>query len=252
MINTLIGKENISHLTLQKLNERFAAADIDGKILNTETEVEKSALNTIETFKKVVTGDEMSVEEKYKPRYTIKPFAKFLWGSNNLPQLKLEDEDNGYYRRLYILPFDMQISKEADRNFEKKKILNQSAIDYLANISLREYLKIKDSKELANIKESNNIINEYKETNNSVSEFLDDEITIEEVFAHSNIIRNTIMYAKYIEWCKTNKKYIKKKSAFYRDVLSRNEYVECKSKGYDCFKNTNIKNEGLKEKPQQF
>lgn len=55
MINTLIGKRNVCHITLGQLSDRFVGAELRDKLLNTETEVEKDSIRNIETFKKVVT-----------------------------------------------------------------------------------------------------------------------------------------------------------------------------------------------------
>lgn len=239
MINKLIGKENVSHVTMKQLSERFSASDLTDKLLNTETEVENDIIRNIELFKKVVTGDELAVEEKYKQRYTIIPYAKFIYGTNNLPKLE-NINDEGYYRRLYILPFEKNITKDEEREFHKNKILNQEAINYLANIALQEYLKIKDLKSLKNEEESNNIILIYRESNNSVEVFLQDEITIKKIFSDTNKIINTAFYGQYVGWCNQKKFFIKSKKEFYEAVSSRPEYRSCKFNGYDGFENTSI------------
>lgn len=226
MINKMIGKENICHVTMLQLAERFSASDLTDKILNTETEVEKDIIKNIEMFKKLVTGDELAVEEKYKPRYIIKPMAKFIYGTNNLPKLEGID-DEGYYRRLYILPFEKHITKEEENKFDRNSILNPEALDYLANIVLRAYLKVMDTRILANKEESDSIILEYRETSNSARVFLKDEFAIREVFGSNNTIPKTAMYAKYISWCHDNNFFIKKKKDFYQEVLRNKEYIEC-------------------------
>lgn len=78
LVNTMIGKENVSHITMSQLCERFYGSELTDKLLNTETEVERS-IKSIEVFKKVITGDTFSVEEKYNPRYTLSPFCKFIF-----------------------------------------------------------------------------------------------------------------------------------------------------------------------------
>lgn len=247
----MIGRENISHVTMLQLSERFSSSDLTDKILNTETEVEKDAIKNIEVFKKLVTGDEFAVEEKYKPRYTIKPMAKFIYATNNLPRLE-GVEDEGYYRRLYILPFEKRITEEEEVQFDKKKILTQEAIDWLANTALREYLKIMDTKKIANKQESNKIIATYRETSDSVTAFLNDEFTMQDVFADSNHLPKTAMYGRYVGWCKENNLYVKPRKKFFAEVLSNLEYQECKFDGYDHIRNTKIKTDGLKEKPLTF
>lgn len=64
---------------MQQLGGRFTVSELTDKLLNTETEVENDVISNIEVFKKVVSGEEISVEEKYKKRYDIKPFCKLIW-----------------------------------------------------------------------------------------------------------------------------------------------------------------------------
>lgn len=105
---------------------------------------------------------------------------------------------------------------------------------------------------LANDKENHDMVMKYRKANNSIEVFLTDEMVIKDLFSHSNSIRNTVMYGKYCGWCGDNNFFIKRKDDFYQAVLSNIEYVECKINGYDCFKNTSIKPEGLKEKDETF
>lgn len=240
LINTLIGPENICHITMAQLSDRFTGSELTDKLLNTETEVEKDVIRNIETFKKIITGDEFSVEEKYHPRYNIKPFCKFIFGTNNLPRLE-EIADEGFYRRLNIIPFCKKISKEEEINFDKSKILTQEALDYLANIALREYLKIANTRELANKEENNKIINKYRRSNNSTNTFLNDVTIIDEIFEFDNRILKTAFYAKYVGWCKENNFFIQKKSLFYEQVSADTNYIEKTIDGKDFFENINKK-----------
>ena len=237
LLNTMVGKENVCHITMQQLCERFRSSLIIDKLLNTETEVEKDAIKSIEMFKKVVSGDELTVEQKYKDPVIISPFCKLIYGTNNLPKLENID-DEGYYRRVFIVPFEKRFTKEEENNFNKKQILTPEALDYFANISLQAYLKIKDSRTLTGTEESNNIVNRYRQANNSAVVFLDDDIAINEIFSSGNIVPKTVMYGKYVGWCKKYAFFIKTKSEFYDEVESRTNYLTIKGHGgKDCFKN---------------
>lgn len=235
---------------MKNLGEKFGTSQIVDKLVSTETEVEKDIINNIENFKKLVTADEISIEEKYKNPYIYKPFCKLIFGTNNLPQIKIDDE--GFFRRICIIPFNKKFSKEEVQKFDKSNILTQGAIDYLANIALNEYLIIADKKVLANDKENNEFVDQYRKANNSSQAFLKSTI-IDEIFAEDNIIPKTVFYGKYVEWCNKNKFFIKKKADFYEEVLSLQEYREGKGKGgYDCFINTKKKNKAQLPKPMKF
>lgn len=239
IINTMIGKSNICHVTMQQLCERFSSSLIVGKLLNTETEIEQNAIKSIEMFKKITTSDEITVEQKYKDPEMVKPFCKLIFASNVLPKLD-NIYDEGYYRRLFILPFNRRFTDEEVNNFDINELLTEDAINYLANISLQGYLKIADTKKLAFAKGSNEIINKYRKSNNSVKVFLDDDTVISEIFANGNIVPRTVMYGKYVNWCRKYEFFVKNKAEFYDEVLSRPEYQETKGLGgKDCFRNTN-------------
>lgn len=135
----------------------------------------------------------------------------------------------------------MQISKEKELAFDKSKILTQEALDYLANIALREYLKIANTRELANKKESSKIINKYRHSNDSVNTFLNDTGIIDEIFEFDNRILKTAFYAKYVGWCKGNDFFIKKKGLFYEEVSVNVNYIEKSLNGKDYFENINKK-----------
>lgn len=236
---------------MHQLSGRFNGSELTNKLVDSETEVERGVMSNIEVFKKVVTGDEMSVEEKQKKRYTIKPFCKLIFGTNNLPELTIDDD--GYYRRLNIIPFNKKISDDEENNFDKRKILNQEAIDYLANMALREYRKMLPSRKFANEKESKQILGTYRKAINSVKGFLQDEETIENTFSQDNRIPKTAFYGRYVGWCKSHKAFIKPKKEFYYEVLSHTEYVETMLDGKEYFKNTNMKNkEELKKEDFTF
>ena len=239
IINKMIGKSNICHVTMQQLCERFSSSLIVGKLLNTETEIEQNAIKSIEMFKKITTSDEITVEQKYLNPETVKPFCKLIFASNVLPKLD-NIYDEGYYRRLFILPFNKRFTDEEVNNFDINKLLTEDAINYLANISLQEYLKIADTKKLAFAKGSNEIINNYRKSNNSVKVFLDDDTIISEIFANGNIVPRTVMYGKYVNWCRKYEFFVKNKAEFYDEIESRPEYLQVKGHGgKDCFKNVN-------------
>lgn len=231
----MIGKGNVCHITMHQLQERFVASELNNKLLNTETEIGQNLIRNLETFKKVVTCDEITVEEKYKNRYIIKPFCKFIFGTNSLP--RIDQDDEGFYRRLHIITFNKKFSDEEVEKFDKSKILEPSALDYFANISLREYLKIAKTGKFANQAESDDIINSYKQMNNSAIAFLNDDIEINNLFSSDNIVLKTTMYERYLKWCKEFECSSKSKKVFYDTVIQNDDYIERVYNGYRCFKN---------------
>ena len=140
IIEKLIGRENISHVTLQDfVSNRFSVSEIKGKLVNIVSEMTKEFLKDSSVFKQIVTGDIITVEEKFKDIYTIKPYAKHIFTANELP--KVADTSNGYFRRLFIIPFEAIFTETEKSNFNFNELVTQQALEYLATISLKEYIK---------------------------------------------------------------------------------------------------------------
>lgn len=171
-----------------------------------------------------------------------------------MPKLQGID-DEGYYRRLFILPFDKRFSSEEINKFDKKQILTQEALDYFANISLKAYLDmVKNKRKFSFFKESCNIINKYRQAINSAELFLNDQIAIADIFQNNNTIKKTAMYARYVNWCDENKFFVDNKKIFYDKVLLHTEYTEVNGQnGYECFRNMNfVKNSNALQMPKTF
>ncbi len=58
-------------------------------MVNIVSEMAKEFLKDSSVSKKIVTGNIITVEEKFKDRYTIKPYAKHIFIANEL--LKVAD-----------------------------------------------------------------------------------------------------------------------------------------------------------------
>ena len=148
------------------VSNRFSVSEIKGKLVNIVSEMTKEFLKDSSVFKQIVTGDIITVEEKFKDRYTIKPYAKHIFTANELP--KVADTSNGYFRRLFIIPFEAVFTETEKSNFNFNELVTQQALEYLAAISLKEYIKAIRKNRFSNLEESQNIIESYKMDSNTV------------------------------------------------------------------------------------
>lgn len=237
LLQELFTSDNYCSVSIEEFAERFCGSELLNKLINIIHEVKNIRLNDIAKFKAVVSGDEISVEEKYKARYTIKPFAHHIFAMNSLPELK--NGDAGYFRRLQIVPFTAKFSDEEKENFNFDNLVTESSLNYLGNIALRKYLKMRNERRrlFSNSQESNQILDEYKNADeNSASVFINNSSNYCYLADHNNKIQKTQLYDKYVEWCTFNKIYPHKKNFLYQVALSSGKFIRCSPKnGYDCF-----------------
>ena len=232
IIERLIGSENVSHVTLQDfVSNRFSVSEIKGKLVNMVSEMTKEFLKDSSVFKQIVTGDTTTVEEKFKDRHTIKPYAKHIFTANELP--KVADTSNGYFRRLFIIPFEAVFTDLEKINF--KELITEQALDYLAAIALQEYIIARREHAFINEEESKNIIETYKMDSNTVIAYLYDKDRMRCLLRSGRVRKRNEVFADYINYCKDSGYIHKGRNKFYEEVEATGLVQKGVYNGYDTY-----------------
>jgi P4 family phage/plasmid primase-like protien len=104
-LTAFLGKENVSHLSLHKLEtDRFAVARLVGKLANICADLPSTHLTTSSIFKALTGGDRMSGEYKFGDIFEFIPFARLVFSANQPP--RSADASNAFYQRWVVLPLD--------------------------------------------------------------------------------------------------------------------------------------------------
>ena len=234
IISEIIGKSNIGYVTLDDLsNNKFASAGIKGKLLNIGSEMTKEYLKDVSVFKQWITGDDLEIEEKFKAKQSISPYAKFIFNANELP--KVADKTNGFYRRLHIIPMEAQFSKSDNRNFNFEELVSEEALEWLAKISIEAYMNME--LDFANFEESEREIQQYKVENNNALTFINDREYMQSYLRKgSRVKRKSEVYAAYKDYCRENEFKPMGKSNFYEEILKTKLVEEYLVHGYRVYK----------------
>jgi P4 family phage/plasmid primase-like protien len=103
-IRAFLGEPNVSSLNLNQITgERFATAHLFGKLANVCDDLSSRHLGDTSTFKRIVGGDPITADRKYRDPITFRPFARLLFSSNQYPQSG--DASSGFYERWVVIPF---------------------------------------------------------------------------------------------------------------------------------------------------
>jgi len=97
VLGALLGQENVSHVSLKRLENRFGIVELKGKLLNSCGETESGVLD-VTSLKEVTTGQEVQAEQKYAGDVKFKPMAKFLISINAFP--KIRERSDALWRRI--------------------------------------------------------------------------------------------------------------------------------------------------------
>jgi P4 family phage/plasmid primase-like protien len=108
LIAKLVGG-NISALSLESLNERFAMAGMVGKSANLVADLNDVDKCAEGHLKMLCDGSEVPYEEKYKPGGTTVLDARLIFCANKM--LRFRDNSDGLWRRLVLIPCNAVVSK---------------------------------------------------------------------------------------------------------------------------------------------
>ena len=80
----------------------FALSDIPGRTLLISTEQPALYVRASHKLNALISGEVLRVEKKYADPFCVKPAAKVLWASNEMPRL---DPGDGLFRRVKVIRF---------------------------------------------------------------------------------------------------------------------------------------------------
>lgn len=102
MMIDAIGSKNVSCITLQDLNTRFAPTELLGKLLNACADLPKKALDQVDEIKKITGEDPVKGEYKGGKSFWFKSYAKLIFSANEMP-INHDEKSDAFYRRMITI-----------------------------------------------------------------------------------------------------------------------------------------------------
>jgi putative DNA primase/helicase len=134
IIIALLGSQNVSAVTFQQLSSnRFALAQLFGKIANIYADITHTRVEDIERFKAIATADEVEAEKKGMQLFKFRPEAKQTYSCNIPPRAPLNVDDS-FYRRWILIKCAW---RETDYFTGKPRVKDR---DILAKLATEENL----------------------------------------------------------------------------------------------------------------
>lgn len=107
----LLGRDNVSHVSWQALNEKFKTAELVDKLANIFADLPTKNIEDNGMFKALVGEDFLTVERKFKQPFSFRNNAKIIFSCNGIPK-NYGDRSDGFYRRLIIIRFKQAVPEE--------------------------------------------------------------------------------------------------------------------------------------------
>jgi len=174
VMENILGEENYSNLELNQLSNKNYIVELQNKLANFCSEIDHKNKFSSSVFKRIVTGETLTGDAKFKHPIQFRPYCKLIFAANDLP--KTSDTTKGYFRRLLIIKFNRSFDgKQKDTNL-LSKLLNES--DGIFNWLLEGLNRLYENNEFTVPESSYEEIERYLEASNSVVSFIADKCVI--------------------------------------------------------------------------
>ncbi len=151
------------------LNDRFMGAEMLGKLLNICNELDANKKIPDAMFKKMVVGDEMTVQRKYQAPFAFFPRCAHWFATNHIP--RTDDTSDGFSRRWLFLTFN-RVFRGAERVLNLGERIVQDEREGIVTWALGAFLALKERREFTLPKSHSELEGEMRNINQSVRWFL--------------------------------------------------------------------------------
>jgi putative DNA primase/helicase len=139
----ILGDHNVSYVDIKYINDGSEVFMTKNKLVNFSADLEANQQLDTGVIKQATSEERITVNEKYKPQYTMRFTAKIIIACNDLPFVK--NTGAAIRERFYILPFERVFSEEERDPYLKTKLEGEAehifswAVNGLQRIMKRGY-----------------------------------------------------------------------------------------------------------------
>jgi len=189
----VIGPDATSHIDLESLYGPFGMQGLVGKRLNIIEEVHGNYYQS-NKLKKLISGEKVTIDIKYKPQFTFQPQTKFVFSVNLLP--RVDDTSTATERRICAVTFRNNYRKNPNYHLRSSVGLLAQELSGIFNWMIEGAIDLREMKNFIATEEQTTMLDEYREENSSVEGFLSQCIVLDP----EESIDTTDLYAEYKKW----------------------------------------------------
>lgn len=235
LIKAVLGGKNYSTLAYEDLGDRFKTAEIAGKLSNIGDDCSKNFNSSSAIFKKLSTGETITVERKGQDPFGFNNYATLIFSFNELP--RTEDKSQATAKkRMCIIPFNAKF-KETDADFDpniNEKLREESCISYVIKLGIEGLLRIIKNKGFTKVKAVEQEAENYESYNNPLLQFIREKES-EEDFEFKDYTPSQV-YQQYRQWSTDN--------GFDKPMNMNSFGLEMKRQGYVIKQSWDLANRG--------
>jgi len=192
-ISMVMGEEATSNINLETLYGQYGMKGIIGKRLNIIEEVGGNYYES-DKLKKIISGEKVTIDIKYKDQFTFRPQAKFIFSVNDLP--RVNDTSTATERRMCVVGFKNSFQSNPNIYLRDENGLLFAEASGILNWMLDGANSLKEMGKFIITREQVKLLEEYREENSSVEGFLSQCVVLNEFIS----IDVPSLYEEYKIW----------------------------------------------------
>lgn len=212
LLESIIGADNISHISLKEMTQRFAPYGLMGKLLNSCADLEIGALEDTSLLKRILGEDSMRAEPKGVDGFSFTNYARLIFSTNELP-LIISERTNGFFRRLLVLKMDTQ-PKEARHDFLDSLLAEK---DYFIHLCVDAVTRMYESGTIVTSGNSERAVQRLRTDSDSVESWISEKCILD---ADARTERGAL-FNNYETYCTIQDRTALKRNSFYRSLASK-------------------------------
>jgi len=210
-ISMIIGRDSTSHIDLESLYSTFGMHGLIGKRLNVIEEVHGNYYQS-NKLKKLISGEKVTIDIKYKPQFSFRPQAKFMFAVNIMP--RVDDTSTATERRICAVVFGNNFRDNPNTQLRSDGGLLAQELSGILNWMLEGARLLKEKKNFIVTQEQINLLSEYRQENSSVEGFIGECLE----FGEGQTISARELYTEYKHYCEKDGRKFKANLAFTKEM----------------------------------
>lgn len=210
-LGMVIGHEGTSRIDLEDLYSMFGMKGLIGKRLNIVEEVSGNYYQS-HKLKKLVSGEEITINMKYKDQFKFKPSAKFIFAVNMMP--RVDDSSTATERRIAVVQFNNNFRENPNTALRFSNGVLAQELSGILNWMIDGAQMLTTKKAFTVTQEQTLALLEYREENSSVEGFIGECL----LFGEGEITSARELYEEYKEYCIKDGRKFKGSIAFIKEM----------------------------------
>lgn len=215
----LFERDSVCSISLQNLiYSRFAAAELEGKIVNIYNDIDTKSIKDLGRFKMIVSNELLSVERKGRDFKNIIPLTKHIFASNQPP--KIDEDTDAVFRRFIIINFPQKFEGDKETKLVDELVEEKEGV---FNLLLQVARCLKNRGNFLYEPSIKEIRLKWRDESDPVFQFLNNSGII--IKDPNSEITKSSLYSLYARFCQ-DKKYIVKSQIEFTKEMKRLGYEE--------------------------